>query len=286
MEKEISAKALGLLFEAVCGDLSISAGSLSKYVRDGEKSISSGLRELRDAGLIKTTKEKFNGRFSTKTVITPKGYTYLADYFVRLSKTERFVEFAFSVSAQKSVQKVVPREKANYSVIGNEGFSGMSDFEIQDFRGQEAAEEFERKEHEAQKIQEFVDNAREKRKKKFRDRNTKPKSEWSVTDVSFEFADKLETYWEIPPWRVTETRFTPALGSARKTHGTNGEIEVEMIQLFFDSEQISPKMDPNRIAFRFIYRFPELLSRTRFMAISPEQWEKAERDSEESWKGF
>jgi hypothetical protein len=78
--------------------------------------------------------------------------------------------------------------------------------------------------------------------------------------MSFEFADRIQEYWHIEPWRVTKTRFRQILADYRRRFNTNGQIEFVMMNWFFESEEISKFTDANYLMMRFFYRYSRLLT--------------------------
>jgi DNA-binding transcriptional ArsR family regulator len=281
--KQISAKAIGLLFKAIVGDLTVSAESLSQHVKEGEKSILSGLRELREAGFLELRREKFSGRFFTKTTITSEGYQFIASQISNISKSEDFMNYLFASNFLSGFAKVVPRKRAKFSVFSADGYNGITDSDAKEF--QEATEESllaqEKRKNEA-----FQTTKEKGRKKRFLMRQGRNPKSWTPTDISFEFADKLMEYWNIKPWKVTKSRFTQRLGALRRQHETDGEIELIMMRIFFETEDMSSHVEPDFVASRFLYLFSNLASSARSELETPEKLRKALEDADASWKGF
>jgi hypothetical protein len=100
-----------------------------------------------------------------------------------------------------------------------------------------------------------------KSRAQFKARSSKPNKEtWTPTDMSFEFADRIQEFWHIEPWRVTKTRFRQILADYRRKFDTNGRIEFVMMDRFFESEEISKFTDANHLMMRFFYRYSKLLT--------------------------
>ena len=106
----------------------------------------------------------------------------------------------------------------------------------------------------------WVAKEQSKRKAQFKARSLKPdKRTWTPTDISFEFGDRVNEIWQIPPWRVTQTRFRMILADKRRRHDTNGLIECAMIDVFFEKGENFAQKDGDYIMMRFFYFFRSLL---------------------------
>ncbi len=106
-------------------------------------------------------------------------------------------------------------------------------------------------------------------------RNGVEVSRWSSKDVAYEFAERMMDMWNIPPFRVTQTRFVMALGAMRKRFETNGAIEVAMIDIFFISIQHDKYKDGNHLWRSFIRIAPSIVEQARIAVTTPEQRETA-----------
>jgi hypothetical protein len=115
-------------------------------------------------------------------------------------------------------------------------------------------------------------------------RQEKPKNEWKVPDVCFEFADRIEQHFHIAPWKVTQSKFSGALASARKRLGTDGEVEVAAMDLFFKQISISEYKDAEVLWRLFVSRLPGLIKGAVLsvktdedVLMAEEAWDKAQR---------
>ena len=106
-------------------------------------------------------------------------------------------------------------------------------------------------------------------------RNGVEVSKWSSKDVAYEFAERMMDMWNIPPFRVTQSRFVMALGAMRKRFETNGTIEVAMIDIFFSSIQHDKYKDGNHLWRSFIRIAPSIVEQARIAVTTPEQRETA-----------
>lgn len=96
---------------------------------------------------------------------------------------------------------------------------------------------------------------------------------WSCKDVAYEFADRMADIWSIKPFSVTQSRFVQALAVFRKQHDTNGEVELKLIELFFQTLKHDKYADGNHLWRAFLYKAPSLLTQARESIITVEQME-------------
>lgn len=119
---------------------------------------------------------------------------------------------------------------------------------------------------------------------RFQKRHTMPVAEWSVTDVCFEFAERIHSHWNIQPWSVTQSKFSGALASARKRLGTDSVTEVAAMDLFFRQISISEYKDAEVLWRLFVSRLPGLVKGAVLsvntdadVLMAEEAWDKAQR---------
>jgi DNA-binding PadR family transcriptional regulator len=243
-----------------CGP--ISAETLTHVFAEGIAAIRSALQELRLRGLIETrVLRDARGRFTKVTSITELGYSYVRDFLLRIDVSgDHGIAILWS-SKEIDVQRIsrlIPgkSQQINSSVFDNNGFSATH-FKDLEVTFPPFDEDTYMKEHQS-KLLAFQNTQRQRRTQRFLARQGRPREKWTATDVSFEFADRIEKFWHIAPWRVTESRFTPALAAKRLAHDTNGEIECLMMDRFFETEKISEISSGDFLAGRFIYRFGQL----------------------------
>ena len=121
----------------------------------------------------------------------------------------------------------------------------------------------------------WAETSEKKHRAQFKARSLKPdKKTWTPTDISFEFSDRVNSFWHIPPWRVTQTRFRMILADMRRRHDTNGFIEYSMIDIFFETEPILEFKNADYVMMRFFYRFPMLLSNVRERGLDLNELER------------
>jgi hypothetical protein len=131
---------------------------------------------------------------------------------------------------------------------------------------------------------EFDKKSMTKHVSRFQKRQTMPISEWSVTEVCFEFAERIHNHWNIQPWSVTQSKFSGALASARKRLGTTSVTEVAAMDLFFKQISISEYKDAEVLWRLFVSRLPGLvkgavlsITTDADVLMAEEAWDKAQR---------
>jgi hypothetical protein len=290
-DENYSAKALGILFHVITTDAHISAESLSKYFKDGESSIGAGLKQLRDAGLLELVVQRMpNGTFIKTTKVTSDGHALFASLLAKLNTTNsHFFELFYNHPAQFPVAIgtfLPPEHQRNYSVVTPDGF-GATYANSENERPSE--QEIIKRKNEKDRL-EWKLKQEKKSRAQFKARSSKPNKEtWTPTDMSFEFADRIQEYWHIEPWRVTKTRFRQILADYRRKFNTNGRIEFIMMNYFFESEEISKFTDANYIMMRFFYRYSRLLAFVEsrgYLKSENEAIEDFEKELEKSQKSW
>lgn len=254
----ITARALGVYVYLIQTGANISAEGLSSVFPEGEGAITTALKELRTAGLIKTKKVRFNGRIMTISSIVDPDYwtpeTAVLSQQSQLNSYKSFIAYSY-------------KSKPN-SDQGSRGALVNEYFYDEDERLEAQRKSREKKHAEKMKAHE------ERRQVKMTRRNPSNAISWSPTDVSFEFAEQMHNLWHIQPWQVTRSRFRYALDSKRKEFNTDGAIELQMITLFFSQIKHDTKLaDPEMVWKRFIVQFHNLLAEVNRSTVTPEKME-------------
>jgi hypothetical protein len=131
----------------------------------------------------------------------------------------------------------------------------------------------------------FEDSQVIKNEKRIQHRSLKAKEDWTPSDSGYEFEQKISNIWSIPPWSVTESRFIPALASARRRHGTNGQIESDMMDLFLIDDDWLKHQTGDRLWQGFIRRFSDLAQTAKLMR--PREYTEEElRQIRKKWDEF
>ena len=260
----LSARAIGLLVFIASRDTNISAESLQKYFKEGRDAISSALKELRAENIIKTKRGKAGNHIYTQTLITDLGKDYLKT-LLRIQVLEKviFVPVIEYVNTQVPVKSGAKK----LNVLLNSDLDPNSP------------------EYRAKTQEIFEEQQLKKHQKRIINRRDKSKENWTPSDSGYEFEDRISSIWEIPPWRVNESRFIPALASARRKHGTDGAIECQMMDLFFIEDGWLKHQTGDHLWQAFIRQFPALAKSAKAMQPIVLTDEKL-RQIEKSWEGL
>lgn len=291
----LSMKALGALVFAMANEVSPTVRGLEKHLPDGHTAIRAALKELEVHGFIERKNTKINDRFVRESVVTEAGVAFLAGYgFQTLKKwgdaTETVPLSQLSVlnnniHIEAKLVKKYTRDAsgAPESVLlgedgmGYEFFEKTSSSEYDDHLAErKKAAEQKQRDYEAAKRQRH-----EKRVVLHRD-NVDPIN-WTSSDIGYEFADRLSDKWNIKPWQLTQTRFIPALSEMRKRLGTDGQIDLLMLDMFFESVDFQKYDDPQLLWKMFIKRASELAPQAIRLVRTPDQLAEAQVAADKSW---
>ena len=296
MTGDLSAKAYGFLLAIHQHDLNISAESMMVQFKVGRRSALSGLKELRENEYIRTTKQRIGNRIMTVSILTEKANrAFFGSVKAQLVEShnvtsdisnEHISRNTISTVISKkpiSTKSRVDLETEEFEVKNMSGWGGLfspgsgPDDDLVDGMKKHLQVIAEEKKVLNQKSKEAYRNAKSELNIGRRlTRQEKPKNEWSVPDVCFEFADRIEQYWNIEPWKVTQSQFSGALGGLRNRLGTNGEIEVAVMDLFFKQININEYKDAEVLWRLYVSRFGSLVGQV-VMSLPTEQSQEVAR---------
>jgi len=262
----ITARALGVYMYLQATGANISAESLSSIFPEGREAMATSLRELREAGLIETKKDRINGRIMTVSRLVE------ADYW---APETRLLSQQSQLNSYKSL--------IAYSFISKpNGEQGSREVNVEYFESEDERLEAQRKWREKKHVEKMEVHESRRQEKMLR-RNPANASGWSPTDSSFEFAEQMHNLWHIQPWQVTRSRFRYALADKRKEYNTDGALELQMMALFFSQIKHDTKLnDPEIVWKRFILQFHNLLTEVQRSMVTPEKMEAIKEKSTRS----
>jgi len=265
----ITARALGVYVYLKATSALISAESLSAIFPEGRDALRTSLRELREAGLIKTTKVNINGRIMTVSQLVETDYWALESRLLPLQTqlNSSYIHIDNSINS-----------KPNSETSSRE--AQMEYYETEEERLEA------KQKHDERKHREKMEQHESRRQERMLKRDPANAAGWSSTDSAFEFAEQMHSIWHIQPWQVTRSRFRFALDGKRKEYNTDGAIELEMMQLYFGTIKHDTKLtDPEIIWKRFIVQFHNLLIEAKRLTVTSEQIEeiKAEAEKSQEW---
>jgi hypothetical protein len=281
----LSAKAYGILVAIIQHNLSISIDNLRLYFNEGERSIASGLKELRTNDFIQTKTYRIENRLVTMSTITEKAERLFfgvnpqsvdrqnVDTGISNEHISRITNSTVISKKQTPTKSEVLSETEEFEVINMSGWDGI-------FSSTSDGEDYSKEKRKS----EFKKSKRGLSVKRSERRSVLPKSEWTVYDVCYEFAERIDQQWGIEPWKVTQSKFSAALGAARTRLDTNGEVEVNAMDIFFKQISISEYKDAEVLWRLFVSRLPGLIGQAVLsiktdedVLMAEEAWDKAQR---------
>lgn len=227
------------------------------------------IRELTRAGELTMVTRVAGGSqivLTGGTSVVPPGYAIKQ---INHSASTAIVPIAVQLEMiNKATNKFLDKVEEEGKSMGYEFFEATS--------GEDSDVLREREKHEARKKAEYLAK-REKRaaQKELTHRSKVDPAQWTCKDVAYEFATRLRDVWEIAPFSVTESRFVQALATFRRQHDTNGAIELELVNLFFENLRSENLKDGNHAWRAFMFKAPQMLQTARERVITPEQMETA-----------
>ena len=263
----ITARALGVYVYLKATEAPISAESLAKaFPEAGRKSFLAVLKELREAGLIVTSRAVINGKYVTYSKVVD-GSPIRALLSLQTQLNSSYIHIDNSINS-----------KPNSETSSRE--AQMEYYETEEER-LEAKRKFDERKHREKMNQHEV-----RRQERMTKRDPANAVGWSSTDSAFEFAEQMHSIWHIQPWQVTRSRFRFALDAKRKEYNTDGATELEMMKLYFGTIKHDTKLtDPEIIWKRFIVQFHNLLIEAKRLTVTKEQIEdiKVEAEKSQEW---
>jgi len=302
--KDISAKAYGFLVAIYQHGLSISAESMMDYFGIGRYSALSGLKELRQFGYIETKPQRINNRIMTVSKLTSKAEKAMfgiTDFLESGNRTpvtrNRLIKQNNKYSTVISKKHSLAEPKEEFTTIRIEvndmGWGGI--FEPTSDPTAEVKEEIskdrkakskERKEASDKKRAEQTKVRRELQGERRTYREREPIQTWRVVDVCYEFADRIDQHFHIEPWKVNQSQFSGALAGLRSRLGTNGELEVAVMDIFFKQINIKDYKDAEVLWRLYISRFASLIGQVKMAQVTEETRKVAENSMSKAMKEF
>jgi DNA-binding PadR family transcriptional regulator len=270
------------------------AKALSEAFVEGRDACQKSLNELKAAGLTRTTKQKYsNGAYRSIIEITPAGWDVLETRISEVLKTRSLCIQSQSYSRLSTNSLYADKQERVPDEVGEETFVKV------DFKAGGEMTFLGQMDNDPDEVQERIQKDRARRAseyqeaklKKHQDSVTSLQSQspalWSADKSSTEFVRRLEDMWHVKPWTVAKSRFKIAFANARKTHGTDGELELLMMDRYFSQLAHETHInDPEHIWKRFILQFGSLAIDCRRANVTDEDLETAKVSAEKSWEGI
>lgn len=290
MIEGINYREYGILMHLYFSGIQATEPSLRTPYSEGRDALRASLKRLEDLGYIKRSVTSVNGSCGFDARLTDTAIQALEIRLPLGLKTRhpleegcletrqllQLSELSNHRLANKLTSKEYTWEDPREEVIDMSGWGGMFEPTASDERLEERAKAQAYKKAEYRKVKE------ELQKERIIRRQDVPTANWTSSDVAYEFADRIQAQWHIKPWAVRQSRFIPALGNFRKANDTNGEIEINLLNLFFDSIDLNKYDNADILWQMFIKRAPEFLTQARGMVRTEEDKEVAKEEAARS----
>ena len=290
----ITARALGVLMEIASKELYGGAKALSEVFVEGRDACQKSLNELKAAGLTRTTKQKYsNGAYRSIIEITPAGWDVLETRISEVLKTRSLCIQSQSYSRLSTNSLYADKQERVPDGVGEETFvkvdlktGGKMTFLGQMDSDPEEVQERLQKDR-ARRTAEYQEAKLKKHEDSVNSLQSQSPVLWSADKSSTEFVRRLEEMWHVKPWTVAKSRFKIAFANARKAHGTDGELELLMMDRYFSQLAHETHInDPEHIWKRFVSQFGSLAIDCRRASVTDEDLETAKVSAEKSWEGI
>jgi hypothetical protein len=281
-KQKLSMRALFALQYFINSREGISAARLVPEVLEGRDAIRTALKELRVAGLITTRKERVGKDIKTVSYVTEAGFVeaglwgLIIPPLIQHNKQNSNISNIYAYSANNA-KKTTIDERLGEKKMGYEFFENNTASETTE-------RERERLRAVAQRKKEYQEQKAKVHAEKAALRETREPKDWTVNQSALEFQEQMTDVWGIAPWRMAGTRFLVAFASARQKYDTNGQIEQEMMRIFFTQLKVNKETDADKLWLLFISKFSELATQARLRISSPEKMDAALADAEAQWK--
>lgn len=285
----ISARALGILCYLVSTGESPTVKYLQTVFPEGREAIRTSMQELESLGFVERRNTRIRDRHVKESRITLAGCQFVIDagfwahpdLLARVSGSLSLLSGLNNhIHLDSQVSKEYTRKAREGIIIDNNG-----EIMPYEFFEKTSTDEYldERKTAMAEKRREYEQAKSEMQQKRIRKRQDIDPLLWTSSDIGYEFADRLQDKWNIKPWSLTQTRFIPALAEMRKRLGTDGKVELVMLDLFFQAVDFQKYDDPQMLWKMFIKRSAELAPQALRMVRTPDQIAEAQVAADKSW---
>lgn len=269
----ISAKAFGVYLYLVATNAPISADRLSEVFQESRKPMLAALKELRNLGLIRTTKKRIGRCWYTISELGefPVGSSETALLIQQCKPNSQLAYNPYSLItyciSSFANSRTSVREKEETRVIGLDMTSWGGVFEGGSSMDKDEAL-LESAKASKRKQEEFETNKANVVKKNNLYRSNIPVVDWLPKHVCQEFSNRIWTM-HIKPWNVNASQFVKAMGTTRRKYGTNGEVEMKVMDAFFVRIDLGKYSDPEHLWRLFLKMFPQLLHDAKMLIELP-----------------
>ena len=233
----LSARALGIYVYLERTGAPINAEKLSKVFKEGREAIAAALRELKALGIITSKKTRIGRNIITENTLVEPGFWapetrrqyYLYDY-TNFKAHNVYIPTNINNHPTKSDKKLSENLEGDNEDFVFESFESNAPKGDDDFR--KAAKV--RREEKAADYRETVS----RKVSKFKSRFGVPVEDWTPTDLSFEFADRLNLTMKLPPWNVSTTPLAAAISKSQQKMEISNDDVCTLMDMYFQSLSI------------------------------------------------
>jgi DNA-binding MarR family transcriptional regulator len=272
----ISARALGVYMYLQESEANISAENLARIFSEGRKTMLAVLKELREAGYIKTTREVINGKYITVSRLTdgsPKSA-------LLIQQSQQNSNLILNNNSFISNKIGFGEAKQGEEAMSDEWYS-LGQIE----QDPEEIAELKRREKE-RRDREYREARNAKAEKRMASHINRAPEDWSIDNAVFEFASRM-VRWDITPWEGSRAVFKTAYAKARREYGTNGVIEAKMMEIFFGQLDHEKKVKDSDMVWRlFLKNFGSLHIAAQQSTTTSEDIAKAKERSKRQIERF
>jgi DNA-binding MarR family transcriptional regulator len=272
----ISARALGVYMYLQESEANISAENLARIFSEGRKTMLAVLKELREAGYIKTTREVINGKYITVSRLTdgsPKSA-------LLIQQSQQNSNLILNNNSFISKKIVLGEAQGGDKTMSDEWYS-LGQIE----QDPEEIAELKRRDKE-RRDREYREARNARAEKNMASNINRIPAHWTVDNAVYEFARRM-IRWDIPPWEGSRRPFQAAFARSRKDFNTNGEIEIIMMDIFFGRLDHEKKIkDPDMVWRLFIRDYNSLKIAAEQRVITPDSFAEAQELSDRQMEKF
>lgn len=249
----------------------LTADDLAEAFGGDRKTYLKDLKYLESLGLVSRTKQVINGRPITVSSLSDESpLNGLQILLSQLNTNINNITYSF-ISKKEYI-----RERMETPT--------MSDYEPSPmYLEPEERAEYSRKMRE-KRDREYREVRDAEVKKRIQDKDKRDPALWSTDDSAHYFAQRIEGMWHVRPWLTVRTRFKAAYGKSRKMHGTTGDIELKMMDRFFETLEHHKEIDdPEMIWKMFIKQFASLQVDVLRTTVTDEDRDEARALADKQW---
>jgi len=255
------------------------------------------LKELKLLGYVAEKTYKIGNRLETKVWVTQSGFDYLQGSGFPTPQVEfAGVGFSDPLSLQSklyspySLASLTSKElgetpheenfrKVDLEVLGMSWDGMFNNTSSDDDRLEDRARA------EREKRTAYQEAKVKQHETKIIYRHNVPKIKWTSSDISYEFIYRTNLTWGLKLWTPNMKRLNAAFNQQRMKHDTNGELEFQILDLFFSVTNFEKYNDPDILWRMLANRWGEFANQAKAMVRTDDEVEtaKAQASKSQEW---